>query len=567
MRALTLIFLLLFSSATWSAGFTANDHAFRGSWYDPAMSGQGVLVDIIDLGTSPAGTPLGKVMFAGWYVYTADGSDKLWLTAQGRMAGDGRSQALTLFLTAGGRFNAPPAVNATAVGEAIFTLQTDGRLRVDFGFDNPDPRWTQNGSMTLVKMGDSSAVVGASRGLRGSWYDPVTSGQGVQIDVIGVDGSRVAFVAWYLYTNTGKLLWLTAAGPELGAGGGTLTLYENTGGRFNAPPITQAQEVGTVTLSVDAAGELRYAFVFHRDDPRWQRSGVIKMVKARPSVDWSNVVDTNSREAVKAAYAVMTGPRPSMDWTGNVSGCVAGSTSAAHRSHTLRVLNLLRGFAGVPALVEETDPLVLAQQQAAALIVQAGTLSHTPDPSAPCYTAAGARGARVSNLASGANGVPAVGGFLADRGAANWGVGHRIGLLTPNVRTFAAGDTATSSAMALNDLSPVIDRDQAVAWPSAGYFPYLLVPPRWSFSLANTAADFREATVTLRNVQTGQLVPVTLEPLVTGATTLRTIVWVTPTSLSARPATDAVYEVSVSNVKVDGHAKNFTYRTIVFDPS
>ena len=39
-----------------------------------------------------------------------------------------------------------------------------------------------------------------------------------------------------------------------------LTIYQNTGGNFNAPPITTAQPIGTATLSFDSctSGELTY---------------------------------------------------------------------------------------------------------------------------------------------------------------------------------------------------------------------------------------------------------------------------------------------------------------------
>ena len=46
--------------------------------------------------------------------------------------------------------------------------------------------------------------------------------------------------------------WYTAQGPVVtGQPNAALTIYQNTGGNFNAPPVTTAQAVGTATLSFD----------------------------------------------------------------------------------------------------------------------------------------------------------------------------------------------------------------------------------------------------------------------------------------------------------------------------
>jgi hypothetical protein len=64
----------------------------------------------------------------------------------------------------------------------------------------------------------------------------------------------------------------------------SLTIYENTGGNFNAPPITMAQAVGTATLSFDscANGLLSYNF-----SDGSGRSGIIPLQRLTQNVTCS----------------------------------------------------------------------------------------------------------------------------------------------------------------------------------------------------------------------------------------------------------------------------------------
>jgi hypothetical protein len=74
-------------------------------------------------------------------------------------------------------------------------------------------------------------------------------------------------VSWFTYDTViggaERQRWYTAQGPvSSGQTTAALTLYQNTGGNFNAPPITSAQPVGTATLTFDSctSGQLAYAF-------------------------------------------------------------------------------------------------------------------------------------------------------------------------------------------------------------------------------------------------------------------------------------------------------------------
>ncbi|HEX7486280.1 MAG TPA: IPT/TIG domain-containing protein, partial [Vicinamibacterales bacterium] len=108
-------------------------------------------------------------------------------------------------------------------------------------------------------------------------------------------------------------------------------------------------------------------------------------------------------------------------------------------------------------------------------------------------------------------------------------------------------------------------REEFVAWPPPGYVPYQVVFPRWSFSYPS--ADFFLASVTMTENQ--QNVALVLETVTNGYGE-NTLVWVPgemPTNQPwPRPAADTTYRVAVSNVRIAGSPRSFTYDVIVMDP-
>jgi hypothetical protein len=97
--------------------------------------------------------------------------------------------------------------------------------------------------------------------------------------------------------------------------------------------------------------------------------------------------------------------------------------------------------------------------------------------------------------------------------------------------------------------------------------PYQFVYPRWSVSYPG--ANFSGATVTM--TRDGVSIPVAVAPVTNGYGE-NTLVW-TPDNLDAtssaplaRPSADSTYDVTVSNVVINGTAQTFNYSVIVFDP-
>ena len=106
-------------------------------------------------------------------------------------------------------------------------------------------------------------------GLTGSWYEPRTSGQGIMLVVYGdtLYGHDLALASWFTFDNVvggaEHQRWYTLSGPVVrGQTRVSMTIYQNTGGSFNAPPATTALTVGTATLSFDSctSGQLVYTF-------------------------------------------------------------------------------------------------------------------------------------------------------------------------------------------------------------------------------------------------------------------------------------------------------------------
>ena len=107
-------------------------------------------------------------------------------------------------------------------------------------------------------------------GLTGSWFEPATDGQGFEIEVfpdLVAAGTGSVQLSWFTFdTVVGgaeRQRWYTLSGNVVsGQPNASLTIFQNTGGNFNALPITKGGSVGTATLSFDtcASGQLTYSF-------------------------------------------------------------------------------------------------------------------------------------------------------------------------------------------------------------------------------------------------------------------------------------------------------------------
>src|SRR5215813_5409891 len=137
-------------------------------------------------------------------------------------------------------------------------------------------------AMNATDLADVAAyiTIGSSpnrdqHGFTGSWFDAATSGQGIELEVYPSAKSNPSsksaqdsmFLSWFTYDTTAggadHQRWYTAFGTTMsGEPIVPLTIYQNTGGSFDGPPITNGQPVGTATLYFNSctSGSFSYSF-------------------------------------------------------------------------------------------------------------------------------------------------------------------------------------------------------------------------------------------------------------------------------------------------------------------
>jgi hypothetical protein len=347
--------------------------------------------------------------------------------------------------------------------------------------------------------------------------------------------------------------------------------------------ISLIASAGTLALCQQAElGPAPLAPLSFQTPSLFQEQGDKLIPLAAASGNW---IDTSNREAVRSSYLNVYLPTSGvpMSWTGSVPANDPGTTASTYRDAVAARINWFRGMAGVPAVISLDSTYNQKDQQAALMFSANRQISHTPPNSWLDWSAGGAEAASNSNICSyfGSqnwtdSGCIAL--YVMDSGANNAAVGHRRWLFYPQTRTMGTGDVPVNGSYYGGNAVWVFDgrygsprpatRDNFVAWPPAGYVPYQLVYPRWSFSYPG--ADFSNAAVAM--TRNGSPVAVRLEALANGYGE-NTIVWIPdnqdPNSSSTpmAPGSDTPINVRISNALVGGTLQTFTYTVTVFDPN
>ena len=298
-------------------------------------------------------------------------------------------------------------------------------------------------------------------------------------------------------------------------------------------------------------------------------------------------IDTSDRAAVLDAYrAEFDRVEPNAGFTGNVSACVAGTTSPEFRQSVVQRINWYRRMAGLDLVSDRSDYNAAAQQTALMMAAQ-GSLSHSPGPSWACNTASGTATASKSNLALGTYGISSIDAYIRDSGSNNLEMGHRRTILYPELLQIGTGDVPSgggtwgSNALQVFDdnlwgTRPAVRQPEGfVAWPPAGYVPPQAVWGRWTFSLGG--ADFTNATVSVAN-GAGPVPTTVLARRQSSSPNGRiapepTIVWSIGVDngsalLPAPTSGDECYDITVGGVLVAGvQQPTYLYSTCVIDPN
>jgi serine protease len=245
-----------------------------GAWYDPRTSGQGFDLEVL---------PTDSLFFGGWYTYseTGDGSQR-WYALSGAYAAGTRSQQLTIYRNTGGSFATPPATTGVPVGQATLSFQSCAKATLSYHFNDGRPdgtialdRLTPDVSCQIIQNGGQAAshsfsATGIHEGLTANWFNPATSGQGFEVEIMPTINQ--AFIQWYTYApnaaGTDQQRWYSMLGPfQTGSRDMfNLPIYSNSGGQFNALPITAPVIVGRADVSFSSCTNATINYRF--DDGR-----------------------------------------------------------------------------------------------------------------------------------------------------------------------------------------------------------------------------------------------------------------------------------------------------------
>ncbi len=258
-----------------------NQFGLTGSWYDVDNAGKGLLIDAMpDFSADGVG-----LIFGGWFNYRcvalfgcADTPTPLqaqqWFSVQGETQASSPYATLGVYESRGGNFDAPPAVGAVHVGTVVIAFEdcTHGIVRYHFTngryFDRTIPLTRLTSNTSCTSSGQSSATPDASL-LSGAWYDPATSGQGILFDLSTTQD--VLFAAWYTYAWQGSLgdpregqRWYTLQ-ADIAPGATTyqaVSIFQSTGGVFDAPGSIATVPVGSADISFQTCTEMTVSYTF-----------------------------------------------------------------------------------------------------------------------------------------------------------------------------------------------------------------------------------------------------------------------------------------------------------------
>lgn len=564
-----LLALLLLVSATGYAAVSPAEEALKGAWFDPSASGQGVLIDVLE---QPSG---GNILVGSWYTYHKDGGRKLWLTMSGPAAPTAQVQRLKIHhVEQNGVFGQPPDVSASSaeVGTAELEMVAPGQLVIRFQFPAATAAspWPASGSLRLAKIAyaDPGGLSPHQLVTAGIWYDPASSGQGINASLFpATDGGTLLVMSWFTYSeDRSQKIWLTLSGPASQRGTHLMDIYQTENGRFNQPPSVRNVKVGVALVNVVTANRIKVGFVFDVAGPWGQRrQGELSLVRLGSPPAMPGVIDTSDRAKVIEAYRTRyLAPFPAMQWTGNAQTCTAGTTSVAFQQRVIDQLNYFRGMAGFSAVALRANDE--ATQQAALMMDANNATSHTPPPSWRCYSEAGASAAFRSNLwmTSGMQ-TRVVDAYMDDFGDINASVGHRYAILS-ELGVASTGDTMRANALGWIAAGGVGVLDQT-PWPPAGFVPLQILPRvsnRWSFQMIG--ADLSQSVISMRNVLIGQTFAIRREVIRETHRAVWQVLGLPTAGSSSSPITDLPIEVTISNVRVGTESRRIVYTVTIIDP-
>ena len=254
-----------------------------GAWYYAASPGQGFTIDYV------AGA---KVFFMTWFTYGIDDvndPDELaWTTMQGTIEPGATEANLTLVRSLPGVFDSG-TVGSRVAGTARLTFTDCNTGSLDVRFDHDDFFGTSASSIPIARLSPTTSSCILANGTTqpaqnanapkngfdarqsGSWYEPATSGQGIELTIVPAGNAYAGLVygAWFTFdpapaNDPQHEHWFTLQGDLSGAANGTVSLpiYQVFGSSILGRPTSNINRVGTATLTLSGCdtGTLAYRF-------------------------------------------------------------------------------------------------------------------------------------------------------------------------------------------------------------------------------------------------------------------------------------------------------------------
>lgn len=264
--------------------------ALTGGWYAPYTSGQGFTARYF---------PGSGDLFMPWFTYAIaqddddddDDDDEpnahRWYALFGQLepGADATELELTITQASDGSFDTPPGASAQVVGQARLSMLSCDQGMLDYQFDE-EHNGGLSGRVSMTRLlpqgspcTDYDGQVKPATGnydpaLTGSWYDPATSGQGIELFRIarntdaGING--LLYGAWFTFApsdseDTGPLRqrWFTLDGQTVEENGSIKTnIVRTTGGSFDDQPAVGVAAYGTATIKSEACDRLKLSYEF-----------------------------------------------------------------------------------------------------------------------------------------------------------------------------------------------------------------------------------------------------------------------------------------------------------------
>ncbi len=273
------------------AAKTIDPVALTGGWYAPYTSGQGFTARYF---------PASGDVFMPWFTFAIaqddddddDDEERInlhrWYVLFGQIEPGTQTNELELAITQAtdGSFDAPPGATSQVVGQARLQMLSCSQGVLEYAFDEGHNEGV-SGRLSMTRLlpqgeactdydGQVKPATGAyDPALTGSWYDPETPGQGLELFRIardtdaGING--LLYGAWFTFApadeeDAGPLRqrWFTLDGQTVEEDGDIKTnIVFTPGGSFDNEPSVGVASYGTATIKSLSCDRLTLSYEFN----------------------------------------------------------------------------------------------------------------------------------------------------------------------------------------------------------------------------------------------------------------------------------------------------------------